>query len=176
MNKHWPIAFGVLGLIVGVVVAAAANVKNAPDEEGIHYHAGFQVYANNELQDFADLTYMKQDPCSDKHEVTDSPEEEQLEKAHLHDVNGDVVHVHRDHATWGDLFTNMEYEFPDDTRIAYVNGERLESDILHYELKADDSVVIFIGTNTDINSKLADAVTIDRIREVESLSEDCGSD
>ncbi len=176
MNKHWVLAFGFLGLILGVFIAAAANVKNADDEEGIHYHAGFQVYVDNELQDFADLKYMKQDPCGAKHEITDSPELEQLEKAHLHDLNGDVVHVHRESPTWGDLFMNMPYEFPDDTHITYVNGERLESDILDYELKANDSVVIFVGTNTNINGKLADAITIDRIREVEALSEDCGKE
>lgn len=175
MNKQWPIAFGILGLILGVVIAAAANVKNADDEEDIHYHVGFQVYVDNQLQDLADLKYMKQDPCGAKHEVTDSPELEQLEKAHLHDLNGDVVHVHREGATWRDLFTNMPYEFPDDTHITYVNGERLENDILDYELKADDSVVIFVGTNTDISSKLTAAITIDRIHEVEALSEDCGS-
>ncbi len=173
MNKHWALAFGFLGLIFGAVIAAAANVKNNQDGESIHYHAGFQVYVDNELQDFADLKYMKQDPCGAKHEVTASPELEQLEKAHLHDLNGDVVHVHRQSPSWGDLFTNMPYEFPDDTRIVYVNGERLEGDILDYELKANDSVVIFVGTNNDIEGRLAEAVTIDRIREVEALSEDC---
>lgn len=174
MNKHWPLAFGVLGLILGVVIAAAANVKKS-DEEAIHYHAGFQVYVDNELQDFADLKYMKQDPCGDKHEVTDSPEEEQLEKAHLHDLNGDVVHVHRESPTWGDLFINMEYEFPEEGSIAYVNGQRIEGDILNEVIETNDSVVIFVGTNDNIEEKLTSAVTLERIREVEALSEDCGT-
>ena len=176
MNKHWVLAFGILGLILGVVIAAAANVKNnGGHTEGPHYHAGFQVYIDNELQDFSDLKYMKLNPCSDHHADDLTPAQEQEEKAHLHDSNGDVAHSHRDNVTWGDLFQNMVYEFPDDTRIAYVNGKLLESDILDYTLKADDSVVIFVGTNTDIDAKLADAVTIDRIREVEGLSEDCGT-
>ena len=129
MNKHWVLAFGLLGLILGVVIAAAANVKTAEDE-GIHFHAGIQVYVDNELQDFADLKYMKQDPCDDKHEATDSPEEEQLEKAHLHDLNGDVVHVHRDQATWADLFQNMPYELPVGSPIVYIDGQLFDGDIL----------------------------------------------
>ena len=176
MNKHWPIAFGVLGVIIGVVVASAANVKNAPDEPEIHYHAGFQVYVNNELQDFSGLEFMKLTPCSDHHAEDLTPDQEQLEKAHLHDANGDVAHVHRESPTWGDLFANMEYEFPDDSRVAYVNGERLESDFLDYPIEADDSVVIFVGTNSAIDDKLEHAVTLDRIRDVENLSEDCGND
>lgn len=192
MNKHWPIAFGVLGVVLGVMAASAANVKNAPDEEGIHYHAGFLVYVDNELQDFADLKYMKQDPCGDKHEVTDSPEEEQLEKAHLHDVNGDVVHVHREHATWADLFQNMDWEVPSDeivTAYALAKGgmggqgwtiypendmNDFGREFLESEIQIDQSVIFFFGDVADVPGKLEQAVTLDRIREVESLSEDCG--
>jgi|GEM_PF-2546813 len=174
MNKHWPLSFGFLGVILGVTAAIAFNMKQDSKDEGPHYHAGFQVYVDNELQDFSDLKYMKLNPCSDHHAEDLTPAQEQEEKAHLHDANGDVAHSHRDNVTWGDLFTNTQYEFPDDARISYVNGEKIDGDILDYVLKADDSVVIFVGTNTNINSKLDDAVTLDRIREVEGLSEDCG--
>ncbi len=174
MNKHWPLAFGVLGLIFGVVIAAAANVKNSDESEAIHYHAGFQVYVDNELQDFSDLKYMKQDPCGDKHEVTESPEMEQLEKAHLHDLNGDVVHVHRDGATWGDLFQNMEYELPEGSVVTYVNGILIEGDVLRKDIGPNESVIFFFGTNTEITDKLSGAVTVGRVEEVERRSEDCG--
>lgn len=169
-------AFGVLGVVVGIVIAAAANVKNDEFAEVPHYHAGFQVYVDNELQDFSDLKYMKMDPCGDAHEVTASVAEEQLEKAHLHDMNGDVVHVHRDVATWADLFQNMEYDVPAGSLVTYVDGQLVEGDIMDDQIYADESVIFFFGTNDDIAGKLADAVTIERIQEVESLSEDCGKE
>ncbi len=175
MNKHWPLAFGVLGVIFGITIATAMSLKdNQPETEAIHYHAGFQVYVDNELQDFADLKYMKQDPCGDKHEVTASLAEEQLEKAHLHDVIGDVVHVHREQATWEDLFQNMEYDLPDEALIVYVDGALAEGDALKQEIRPDERVIFFFGTNTDIEDKLADGVTLDRIHEIEQRSEDCG--
>jgi hypothetical protein len=175
MNKHWPVAFGLLGAVVGVVIAVAVSWEDRPDVP--HYHAGFQVYVNNELQDFSDLKYMKLSPCGDKHEITASPEEEQLEKAHLHDLNGDVVHVHRDGATWRDLFVNMEYDIDETNIIMYINGRPVDGrDLLHDPITPDESVVFFVGENDDLEDKAAQAVTLDRIREVEGLSEDCGAE
>jgi hypothetical protein len=193
MNKHWPVAFGVLGAIIGIVVAVSASMQKAEDPD-IHYHAGFQVYVNNELQDFSDLKYMKLTPCGDRHAEGLSPEQEQLEKAHLHDLNGDVVHVHRDGATWRDLFTNMEWEMPSEEIVNVyslaqggVNGENWaifpENDIndfgreyLDSEIQPNQSVIFFFGDITDVPEKLETAVTLDRVREVENLSEDCGNE
>ena len=37
--------------------------------EEVHYHAGFQVYIDNKLQDFAKLKYMSIKPCGiEEHE------------------------------------------------------------------------------------------------------------
>ena len=36
-------------------------------------------------------------------------EDKQLEKAHLHDLIGTVAHIHRENATWRDLFKNIGY-------------------------------------------------------------------
>ena len=94
--------------------------------EEVHYHAGFLVYVDGVKQDFSDTKYMHVEACDEEgHEVE---EDEQLEKAHLHDGVGDVVHVHRNDATWKDLFTNIRYEFPSAQEVAgYVNGVRVEN-------------------------------------------------
>lgn len=176
MTKHWIVAVGILGVMVVAVMVAAVLIKR-PDEhaENPHYHAGFQVYINDELQNFADLKYMKMEPCDTaKHGTEHTLEDEQLEKAHLHDLNGDVVHVHRDGATWGDLFINMEFALPEGLIVAYVNGQIVVGDILTQVIKPDDSLVMFIGSNTHIPDKVAQAVTVERIKEVEAQSEDCG--
>ena len=52
------------------------------------------------------------EPCRDEeHEKEKKDAKEiQLEKAHLHDMIGDVVHVHYKGTRWKDLFANLNYK------------------------------------------------------------------
>lgn len=139
----------------------------------VHYHAGFQVYKNNEQQDYSAFEYMNFISCGEHDHEDLTPEEEQMEKAHLHDFVDDVVHVHRDGALWGDLFRNINVEI-NPTEV-YINGEKFEGDFLSHDIKPYDSVVIFEGEIENLEEKLANAVTKDHIVEVEGRSEYCGS-
>lgn len=139
--------------------------------KSIHYHAGFQIYKDNALLDLSGLEYMNLKPCGEHDEIL-SPEEEQIEKAHLHDFTGDVAHVHREGALWSDLFKNIKIEI--NPAEAYINGQKTEN-ILTVPIKAYDSIVIFEGENSDIETKLESRVTIEHIKEAESKSENCGS-
>ena len=172
MKKNSSTTFAILALFVVVIVVW--TVLNKPAEETIHYHAGFQVYVNNKLQDFSGQKYMSAKPCGDHDEIEHSAEDIQNEKAHLHDQNGDVEHTHEPNAVWGDLFKNIDYKFPSGAMKTYVNGELYNDDILKKPIVANESVVIFVGTNTDIDKKLAGAITKTRILEIENKSEDCG--
>ncbi len=176
MTKHWAISFGILGAIIGIIIATSIALKQSSDHESVHYHAGFQVYVDNEIQDFSDLKYMSLKPCKLHEEEAElTPEQIQNEKAHLHDVVGDVVHSHQEGAIWGDLFTNIGYEIPDETRQAYVNGELYDGDIFTKPIEAYESVVILVGSNDDVPGKLAGAVTEEHIRDIEAQSESCGA-
>lgn len=137
----------------------------------VHYHAGFQVYVDDEIQDFSDLAYMQIEPCGDEEHKKESEEHEQIEKAHLHDGVDDVVHVHRENAVWGDLFTNINFPISDELK-AYVNGATVEN-ILNYPITSYDSVVMFQGEINELDEKLKDAVTREHIIEVEGKSETC---
>ncbi len=142
----------------------------------VHYHAGFQVYINGKLQDYSSFMYMNIKPCV---EPTDhgtlTPEEEQLEKAHLHDGIGDVVHVHLSNATWQDLFTNIKVRFPEDMPLeAYRNGERVD-DLLNQTIQSYESVIFFVGDTPNKEELLNQQVTKSRILEAESRSETCGT-
>lgn len=125
--------------------------------EYIHYHAGFRVYIDGVLQDYSDYKYMNFVPCSE-HDVKKSPAEEQIEKAHLHDGVGDVVHMHRSGAKWGDLFKNIGVTLPTDLPI------------LNTPIEPNSSVVIVVGTPVDNPEK----VSLEHIKEVEAKSELCG--
>src|SRR4051812_30234652 len=107
MKKVIYIIFGLVILgSLGIIFRDQIQEKFFPVKE-LHYHAGFQVYENGKQKSFADIAYMHDKPCTGK-KAEEEKEDEQIEKAHLHDLVGDVVHVHRENATWGDLFKNIK--------------------------------------------------------------------
>lgn len=159
-------------VVLSVVIIAVASYfyfhpSETPHEEAVHFHAGFQVYIDDVKQDFSNFKYMNIRPCGDAHEEND-----QLEKAHLHDGVGDVVHAHRNGGTWGDLFANITYTMPNDV-VGYVNGQ-LVPEILQMPIIANSSVVFFVGKNSDLDKKIAERVTQEHIQKIELKSEDCG--
>lgn len=141
-------------------------------EKPIHYHAGFVVIKNNKQVDFTNIKYMHTKPCGNNTHTHEDPEEEQIEKAHLHDYVGDVVHVHRHDAMWGDLFKNLKYSIKYADVTAYINGQKI-SDMQHYPIKAYDSLVIFIGKN-DVKAGFSKAIKKSHVQEVEKKSDNCG--
>ena len=173
MKKSYIAAFVALDIIViaGIALWFWKNGGFGYDRQPIHYHAGFQVYVNDQKQDFSDFKYMKVEPCGDDdHEITS--ESEQLEKAHLHDGVGDVVHIHRENSNWSDLFKNIGYSL-DPNVVGYINGQ-LVPQVLTMPIIENSSAVFFVGENTDIPAKVAGRVTQDHIKEVEARSENCG--
>src|SRR5688500_3050606 len=128
-KKYFPLIIALIILFIGFIFLKTKSQEK--HEEEIHYHAGFMVYIDGKLQDFSEAKFMSIAPCSeesDSHQAK-SKVEEQLEKAHLHDNIGDVVHVHRKGAFWGDLFKNIGFEFPDKKLKAFINGKPI-ADIL----------------------------------------------
>lgn len=148
--------------------------SNASDQE-VHYHAGFVVFDNAKKVDFSDIKYMHVEPCSigiEEKSEEETPEHKQIEKAHLHDGIGDVVHVHGNGAKWGDLFTNIKYPIDYSNTTAYADGQKID-ELKDYPIKPDASIVIFVGR---VDTNLMDeAVTAEQIREAESRSESCGT-
>lgn len=141
-----------------------------------HYHAGFQVYIDGKLQNFSDTKYMKVTPCSvNESKSSLTPEEEQLDKAHLHDNDGNVSHSHLKPAYWKDLFTNMKYNFPENKQIkSFINGREV-GNIFSTQIKPYDSIVIFVGDYDNVDNILKKAVTKEEIVKIEKKSENCGS-
>lgn len=103
--------FGALILIVVVALGTGSffTIKKILTPKKIHYHAGVVVFQNNKKLNFSKLKYMSLEPCVLNKKEEDSAEDIQIEKAHLHDNVGDVVHVERTGAIWRDLFTNIHF-------------------------------------------------------------------
>lgn len=140
--------------------------------ESLHYHAGFRVYLDNELQDFSSYQYMNFTPCLE-HEQKKTAQEEQIEKAHLHDSVGDVVHIHRSGSTWGDLFTNIGVEMPSDKKIiGFVEGVE-QANFLSLPIEPYATLVVSIGETN--SSRSGERIERAYIEEIEAKSELCGS-
>lgn len=167
------VIFGVLIIAsLGVIFRSQIQATFFPIKE-IHIHAGFQVYENGKEKSFADIRYMKDDPCG-SHEVG-KVVNEQLEKAHMHELVDDVVHVHREGATWGDFFTNIKYPVDGSKAEAYINEKKVEN-ILAEEIRPYDRVVIFIGEREkDLKPYFEKQVAKEHIIKTEKRSEQCGA-
>lgn len=160
----------VIFLLIFLILSGIA-IYNSANKPPVHYHAGFQIYMNGKLQDYSSTEFMHLKPCG-AHEETGDKEDEQLEKAHLHDNVGDVIHVHRNGVVWNDVFTNLKIKIPSTSISAYINGKKI-SDIQKYPVKAYDSLVLMIGKED--TSYLKSAVTVNQIKQNEKKSESCGS-
>lgn len=173
MKKYFYIIWAVLLVAVLGVTGFFVAKKQMPSlfaPKELHYHAGFVVFENNKKVDFSDFKYMSVKPCSVKE--TSEPEDDQMEKAHLHDNVGDVVHVHRENAYWHDLFTNLKYPIDYSKTTGYINGKEV-ADWQNQKIQSYDSLVVFIGEND--KKHLKEAVTKEHIQLTEKKSENCGT-
>lgn len=110
--------------------------------------------------------------CTD-HDKVVQPRDEQIEKAHLHDGIGDVVHVHRLGATWSDLFANLSYPIPNKPIVGYEADDPSPlKNVLDSSINPSQSLIILIGDNQALDP--TQFVTQEHILEVEAMSELCG--
>lgn len=162
----------VLLICVVVLIAVGRDYLIPSAKHEIHYHAGFRVYIDGVQQDYSDYKYMNFVPCSE-HKEKKSNAEEQMEKAHLHDGVGDVVHVHRSGAKWGDLFTNIQVELPKNKELqGFINGIE-NDDIMDTPIKAYTTAIFLVGETEASHG--GELVSEEHIKEVEAKSELCGS-
>lgn len=159
---------------VALMATAIVYVRYAPQEvaEHLHYHAGFRVYIDDQLQDYSDYKYMNYVACTE-HDNKKSKEEEQIEKAHLHDSVGDIVHVHRGGAKWSDLFKNIGVVFDSDKDVrGYIEGEEIK-DVLDQSITSYTTAIFIVGESSSSHSN--EKIPLEYIKEVEAKSELCGT-
>ncbi|KKR51353.1 MAG: hypothetical protein UT84_C0001G0038 [Candidatus Curtissbacteria bacterium GW2011_GWA1_40_16] len=136
-----------------------------------HYHAGFVVFQDNRKLDFSDNKYMYIKPCLLNPNHNDAVEDKQLEKAHLHENVGDLVHVEESGAYWKDLFINIGYPVDDAKSTGYINGKQ----VFNFQMRPIhpyESLVVITGDNNP--EFLKQAVTKDYILKMEKKSSACG--
>lgn len=167
-QKRINIILFILLFLVALTFLFVRN-KQAPENK-VHYHAGFIVFKDNKQIDFSDSKYMNITPCTTDKSLSDN--NPQLEKAHLHDNVGTVVHIEHSQAIWKDLFTNIHFPIDYSDTVGYINGTKVDN-YSSYSIHPDDSLVVFIGKN-DITTDLKHAMTKNEIETLAKKSISCG--
>lgn len=93
-----------LGGVLGVLALAALRFAWAPVDEPTHHHANFALFVAGERIDLAADEYMEDvATCALGETVLPAA------RAHLHNNNPDVAHVHHEGVTWGHLLMNLGF-------------------------------------------------------------------
>lgn len=178
-NTYAPIlalaTIAIVAAIIGLFQFPADRIPgDNPIVEPVHYHAAFRIYKDGLEQDYSDIKYMSLQPCTDETEEHDESENE--DTIHLHDLVGDVIHVHASDHVWGDVFKYLKLATSADTT-AY-NGSTPIKDPLESPIRAYQSVTFFIGdepADTEKQAILDSAPEKDYIVTKEKKSENCGT-
>lgn len=142
-------------LVLGVVLTAWLT----PQAFRVHYHANMAVVIDGQKWDFSLEKYMEEvERCNVTSDVRPQ------DRTHLHDKNGDTVHVHMAASTWGDLFANIgwnvtnvaltdesgkEYRNTEKKRVLYIlNGEELLISPTNTPIASEDRLLVYYGTGT----------------------------
>jgi hypothetical protein len=170
MNKRFFLVL-ILFMVLFIGMSAFFALKRYFAPQKTHYHAGFVVFQNNKKLDFSDNKYMFIEPCTANDKHVDSEADIQIEKAHLHENVGDLVHVERTGAKWEDLFTNIHFPIDYSQTTGFINGKQI-SNFQQQPIKPYDSLVVFIGKNDQ--RLLSQAVTKEYIIKMAKKSTTCG--
>ncbi len=169
-KKFFYIVVIIVFILLGTSLIFASNNFFTPKK--VHYHAGFVVFQNNKKIDFSDIKYMYIEPCAiNETNKNENSKTIQMEKAHLHENVGDLVHVERDGATWRDLFTNISFPIDYTKTTGYINGKQI-ANFQSQPIQPDESLVVFIGSNDA--ALLSQAVTKDYMTKMAKKSTTCG--
>lgn len=113
---------GAVGLLIGAlfaVVSVKYFVQSQPVPE-FHEHADFALFINGIKMDFAKDTYMSTKPCTISRYDGDvaiayahADDSDIGEYVHLHDLDGAVIHVHREGITYANFFESLHMVFTD---------------------------------------------------------------
>lgn len=111
----------IIGFVLGAILVLGIRFVRYQPEEEVHYHANFGIYINGQRQKLDNpLLYEEVESCTENKTPTPS------ERAHLHDMVSDVVHVEDAAVTWGHFFQNIGYNVSDDFMSA--SGQMHEAD------------------------------------------------
>lgn len=159
--------------------ATGTSATPTTQQEEVHFHAAFRIYDGSVQRDFTAFDYMSVKPCGPSEEEENHAESEgSIEDfVHLHDLVGDIIHIHGPGITWGDVFKYVDVSETPEIVSGYNNSEFIE-DVLNTPVEAYQSMTFFIGPEPDIATKqkiFETAPSKEYIEDIEKKSEACSS-
>ena len=149
--KKRDLIFVVIGMLLAFMLRFTFVDSNA-----VHYHANFALYVNGVRDEFKSPTFYEEiAACSEGHGDPKS-------RAHMHDNESDVIHVHDSAVTWGHFFSNISYSVSDKV-LATDDGTFIDG--------ADGKKLHFI-----LNGKEVSAIANRVVKSEDKLLVDYGSD
>lgn len=117
-----------------------------------HFHANFAIHVDWKFMDFSDDTYMEDIAGCGLSDLM-FPKD----RVHLHENNGETIHVHHEWVSWGHFFTNIRILFwenfisldngdilfkGENKRITFIlNGEKVKNPF-NTLIKSEDKLLI----------------------------------
>jgi hypothetical protein len=157
-----PLIIFAIGVLLSLVATTAIRFALIKDT-AVHYHANFSLYINGQEDPFKSFTFYEEIAACDASEL-DNPKP----RAHLHDQNAHLIHVHAHAVTWGAFFDNLSYNLGDNL-IKTDNGVYITGDdgnkltfllngkpvdrLANVVIKSEDVLLINYGKDSDATLK-----------------------
>ena len=149
------ILIGIVSILFIAVIYLWWYIHSGSQHIPPHFHANFAVFVWGSRIDFSPDKYMEDIAgCSITGKIS------ARDRVHLHENNGDTIHVHHDGVTWGHFFSNNNIAFwedflkldtgemfttQDDTWVLYIlNGKRVENPF-NTLINSEDKLLISYG-------------------------------
>lgn len=160
MNMKKLLPFLILALALGSAITYA-GIRFAYQKEHplVHFHANFAFYVDGKKVDFSSNKYMEEVSA-----CTLSSDQTPRERVHLHENNGDAVHVHTNGVTWGNFLANIgfganqfhlssddgkTYTATETSKIHFILNGKSVIDPINSFIKSEDRLLISYGPESE---------------------------
>lgn len=169
------VIFILVGLVLGFGILYVGVQSEVGTSEGdFHEHADFAVVVDGVKLDFSGAKYMHAEPCAVEglkifpEALAHGSSLELSDKVHMHNFNGNVVHVHEEGITWHDFFDSLGLDIADRItqegkmlgseggQVTFVlNGEQKDSTVLDLEIRDGNALLVSYGKLDGVDTRLA---------------------
>lgn len=166
------VIFASIALLFIGIGLAKWHEHNTEDDHRTHYHAGFVVVLDGEVQEFSGLEHMYMRSCG----IGELAEEDILpsDRVHLHNEVGDVAHIHDEGVIWLTLLQSLRVDALSDNWFVYRDGKLL-TDGIDSLIEPYESVII---SDREISNAELSSITVPTRSHIEETEqgapENCG--
>ncbi len=137
VNRYILIGTTIVALILGALFSllyTRSLIASLPEGD-FHEHADFALFIDGEKFDFARTEFMSNKPCTIDEargfiQTAHAHGIDLEDGVHLHDLDGDVIHMHQPGITYHDFFERLKMGFEDSFFIDH-EGNKIQNNETH---------------------------------------------